>query len=157
MSKKQTSDATTSGTTSNQLPLDTGESDIPQALPESIPQALPESIPQALPESIPQALPKSIPRDLPEAVPQALPQSNALSGEKNKKPQLCLSVALVTFASAFVVCRHPIRERSRELIVPRGLFITLLAPSFRQSMVSHSPSMSAGTSLASSSCHFQIT
>ena len=108
MSKKRTSDATTSGTTSNQLPLDTGESDIPQALPESIPQALPESIPQALPESIPQALPESIPRDLPEAVPQALPQSNALSGEKNKKPQLCLSVALVTFASAFVVCRHPI-------------------------------------------------
>ena len=46
--------------------------------------------------------------DLPEAVPQALPQSNALSGEKNKKPQLCLSVVLVTFASAFVVCRHPI-------------------------------------------------
>ena len=75
VSKKRTLDPTTSSTTPKQSPSDIGESNIPQALPESIPQALPEPVPQAFPESISQVLLKPVPPALPEPVPQALPES----------------------------------------------------------------------------------
>lgn len=78
VSKKQTSDATTSNTTSNLSPSNMGELDIPQVPPESTPQALPESIPPALPES------------------------RARSGEEHEKPKMCLSAAIVVFAVGFV-------------------------------------------------------
>jgi hypothetical protein len=83
VSKKQTSDATTSNTTSNLSPSNMGELDIPQVPPESTPQALPESIPPALPES------------------------RARSGEEHEKPKMCLSAAIVVFAVGFVVCLPP--------------------------------------------------
>lgn len=114
--KKKALHPTTSNTTLNQSPSDTGKLSIlqvlhestPQALPEPVPQALSEPVPQTLPEPVSQALPESIPQALPEPILQALPQSNARSGEEDEKPKLGFSVALVIFAFAFLVCQHSI-------------------------------------------------
>ena len=119
-SKKRTLDPTTSSTTPNRPPSDTGESTIPQALPESIPQASPEPVPQPLIEYIPRGLPEHVPQALPESIPQAFPksipqvlrqawhQSNARPGEEDEKPKLGFSMAIGIFAFAFLVCGPPI-------------------------------------------------